>query len=183
MAVITSYSVDNDRRFRKAMLKTAKAMRNPKPAFREIARDFYKSQKAISMLKGPGLYPDITEQTKKRKRRKGMGKYKSGYPILWGDGTLLKSTLGPRNEGALLSITKKELVIGTTIEYGIYHQSDKPRKKIPLRKFIFIGPEAPRFATSEQMGRMERWLRILKDWSEVEINLITKKQAKGRRGK
>ncbi len=54
-------------------------------------------------------------------------------------------------------------MFGTTIRYGIYHQSDEARSKIPLRKFLFIGPEAPSFATSEQQGRLQRWLGYIED--------------------
>ncbi len=71
--------------------------------------------------------------------------------------------LGPNNVGSVLVITSLSLSIGSNINYGVYHQSDKDRHTIPLRKFLFIGPEAKRFATSDQMGRLKRWTDIISD--------------------
>lgn len=85
------------------------------------------------------------------------------YPLLVRTGRLAKSMLGPSNAGSISKVTPLSLVFGTSVDYGIYHQSDVTRRKIPLRKFLFIGPEAPRFATSDQMGRLERWLGYIQD--------------------
>ena len=59
----------------------------------------------------------------------------------------------------------------------MFHQSDRPRSKIPLRKVLFIGPEAREFATSEQIGRLERWTSIL---AEFEISLAEKEGFDGK---
>jgi len=73
------------------------------------------------------------------------------------------SLLGPSNKGSISSIGPLSLIFGTSINYAIYHQSDKARFKIPLRKMLFIGPEST-FANDEQKGRLTRWLNILNDY-------------------
>ena len=154
-----SYIVDNDKRFRKAIDQASQAFDDLRIPFGQILRDFYKSEQAIFKLKSKGQYDAISEKYGEYKQKK----YGFKYPLLVASGSLAASLLGPNNEGSVSKITKLSLVFGTSIKYGIYHQSDKPRKKIPLRKFLFIGPEASRFATSEQMGRLNRWTGYLMD--------------------
>lgn len=168
----TSYSVDNDKRFRNAIAVASKVSQDLRVPFGLILRDFYKSQQAIWKLKGPGKYPPFkgeinprTGHTKYQDRK--ISKYGFDYPLLVRSGSLAASLSGPNNPGSIANVSYLSLIFGTSIEYGIYHQADateeKPRTKLPLRKFLFIGPEAPRFATSEQMGRLERWNGILYD--------------------
>lgn len=161
MPVATSYIVDNDRKFRNAINRARKVTDDLRIPLTLISKDFYKSEKAIFQLKGPGQYPDLADSTKRQKRKAGF----SIYPILRRKGRLEKSITTPNHADSINRIINKTvLVIGTKTPYGIFHQSDAPRKKIPLRKFLFIGPEAPRFATSDQMGRTQRWLNILNEF-------------------
>jgi hypothetical protein len=161
----TSYTVDNDRRFRESLKKAAEVSTDFRIPFGLILSDFYKSQQSIFGLKGPGKYPAISEKYGDRKQ-KLVG---FRYPLLVRTGALAASLLGPNNKGSISKITNLSLIFGTSIAYGIYHQSDAGRSKIPLRKFLFIGPEAPRFATSETSGRLERWLGIVSDHIDREI--------------
>jgi hypothetical protein len=164
-AAFTSYSVDNDKAFRNAISEAAKQVGNLSIPFKIIAADFYRSQKAIWQLKSPGMYPDLAESTKRdRIRRK-----QPIYPILFRTGFLRNSLTNPKDPDAIYRVTKTSLTIGTAIPYAIYHQSDSPRKKLPLRKFLFIGSEAPRFANNDQKGRPQRWLGILKDYVFKEL--------------
>lgn len=155
----TSYTVDNDNKFKKALQEAAKVSTDFRIPFGLILADFYKSQQSIFSLKGAGKYPPISEKYGERKQ-KLVG---FRYPLLVRSGALAASTLGPNNKGSVSKITNLSLVFGTSIKYGIYHQSDEARSKIPLRKFLFIGPEAPRFASSEQIGRLQRWLGYIED--------------------
>lgn len=162
----TSYSVDNDRRFRDALKRAQDATTNLTVPFGLILADFYKSEQAIFKLKSPGQYPDYksgganSRYAKLKEREVGFK-----YPLLVRTGRLANSLLSKSAAGAIAEITKTQLTVGTSVDYGVYHQSDDPRSKIPLRKFLFIGPEAPQFATSEQMGRLTRWNNILNDWT------------------
>ena len=164
----TSYTVDNDKRFREAIERASKVTQDFRIPFGLILNDFYKSEQAIFKLKGPGKYFPFQGE---KNPQTGLTRYQAAkikavgfdYPLLVRTGALAASLLGPNNKGSISKITNLSLTFGTSIKYGIYHQSDASRKKIPLRKFLFIGPEAPRFATSEQVGRLERWVGYIDD--------------------
>lgn len=161
----TSYVVDNDRIFREGLKRALEVTKDLRIPFGQILSDFYKSEQAIFSLKSPGQYPDFknggSESRYAKYKEKKVG-FK--YPLLVRTGRLSASLLSKSAPGAIAVIGKTELTIGTTVDYGRYHQSDAPRSKIPLRKFLFIGPEAPQFATSDQTGRPQRWMNILNDY-------------------
>lgn len=166
----TSYSVDNDNRFKNAMKRASEVVQDFRVPFGLILSDFYKSEAAIFKLKSAGLYPPFkgvinpkTGHTSYQDEK--IKKVGFDYPLLVRTGRLSNSLLGPNNPGSISKITALSLTFGTSVPYGIYHQSDEPRNKMPLRKFLFIGPEAPQFANSEQQGRLERWLNILNDYT------------------
>lgn len=164
----TSYSVDNDKKFRSALKEASKISQDLRIPFGLISADFYKSQQSIWKLKGPGKYPQfkgkinpktgMTAYQAQKKRSVGFD-----YPLLVRTGSLAASLSGPNNRGSINKATPISLTIGTSIPYGIYHQSDEGRTKIPLRKFLFIGPEAAQFANGEQAGRLDRWLGYIDD--------------------
>jgi hypothetical protein len=186
----TSYEVDNDRKFRDALKEASKVVTDFRIPFGLISADFYRSQQAIFKLKGPGQYPKFQGPTisqmwkdpgrpDKRTRAsfgdktayqaRKMKKYGFDYPLMVASGALSASLLGPNNRGSINIVTNLSLILGTSIAYVIYHQSDAPRGKMPLRKVLFIGPEASQFATSEQMGRLQRWLSIIDDWHKKQL--------------
>lgn len=162
----TSYSLQNDVAFKAALKRASDTTQDLRIPFGLILSDFYKSQQAIFKLQGPGQYPDFKTKDGLPSRYK-EAKIKAvgfAYPLLFRTGTLAKSVLGKNNPGSIANISRLSMAFGTSIDYGIYHQSDSARSKIPLRKFLFIGPEAKQFATSDQMGRLERWNNILNDY-------------------
>jgi phage gpG-like protein len=123
-----------------------------------IANDFRRSEQAIFKLKGPGQYPDLKDSTKAEKTRLGYGV----YPILKRTGRLGNSLTNKAHEDAIHEIVNKDtLIVGTKVPYANPHQDGAPKINLPMRKVLFIGPEAPRFATSDQMGRLGRWNNIL----------------------
>jgi transposase len=60
--------------------------------------------------------------------------------------------------------------MGTKVPYGKYLQLGT--KKMPMRKFLFIGPEAGRFGTDRTRGRLERWVGII----ETDVSRRLKKK-------
>lgn len=167
----TSYEVDNDRSFRNALERAAEVTKDLRIPFGLISADFYKSQQSIFSLKGPGKYPPFKvnkdeKESKYAKRKKK--KYGFDYPLLVASGSLASSLLGPSNNGSINLIGPLSMIIGTSIPYGIYHQSDEPRSKMPLRKFLFIGPESTQ-GTDKTQGRLYRWNIILQDHIDKEI--------------
>lgn len=157
-----SYSADNDRAFKNQLDRAFAVVDDLTEPFKLIAADFYRSEKAIFKLSGPGQYEDFKRDKKGKsyyKDRK-QAKYGSAYPLLRATGKLERSVTSGNDSNAILIIGKNVLAIGTSVAYGIYHQSDEPRSKMPLRKFLFIGPES-QFAVGDQAGRLSRWNNII----------------------
>lgn len=151
-----SYNVDNDRAFRKSVEDAAKKTGDLRVPLTLISKDFYKSEKAIFMLKGRGQYPDIKPQTKAQKRRE-VGFV---YPILKRTGKLARSLTNPVDSYAVNYFEgRTALVIGSEVDYLKFHQTGTVH--MPMRKALFIGPEAKKFASDEQVGRLDRWTNIL----------------------
>lgn len=129
-----------------------------------IAQDWYKSERAIFKLQGPGGYPDFANPASERAKVKAVG---FDYPLLKRNGKLEASVTSDTAEGSVKIISRRQLIIGTAIPYGIYHNSDKPRRKIPQRKFVFIGPESRFFNEKDKAkegGRLTRWTGILEGY-------------------
>lgn len=155
---ITSYSVDNDRRFRDALEDAQRQVKDLRVPLTLISKDWFQSNNAIFNLTGPGGYPPASPSTIAKRNRKGQ----PVYPLLVSTGRLRDSMTNPAHPDSVnVIVNQRSLFLGTKVSYGIFHQSDKPRRKIPLRKFVFIGPEASRFARGAQVGRLERWQNIL----------------------
>lgn len=193
----TSYVVDNDKAFRSALNRVSGKVSDLTIPLTLIAKDFYRSEKAIFQLKGPGQYPPfknsqneyktmkngkqrhvaVTEMSPYQKRK--IKKWGFDYPLLVASGKLRDSLTDGSNPNAINQIQDKNtLIIGTSVTndkgvcYPVFHQSDDARTKIPLRKFLFIGPEAPAFATSDQMGRLTRWTGILQGYYESTLSSV-----------
>lgn len=158
---MVSYSIENDKKFQAALKRAREVTADLRVPLGLIARDFHRSQKAIFNLRGPGQYQDLAESTKLRLEEQG----KPIYPMLVRSGTLERAASVSGARGNITRIhDNRVLYLGieqALVPYAIFHQSDRPRKKLPQRKIIFIGPEAKKFANSDQVGRLERWLNIL----------------------
>lgn len=154
MTGFTSYSVENDKKFAQAIDRSLKAVNDLRVPYAQIAKDFYKSRKAIFQLKSAGQYPDLKETYKTRKQA-AVGFI---YPILKLTGALEKSVTGTSDPNNITRINPKILEMGTAIEYGVYHQEGRG---VPLRKFLFIGPESVKFGNKEIDGFPTRALNTL----------------------
>lgn len=153
---LTTYSVDSDKRFEKALERARAEIKDLSPALKDISDDFYQSQESLFSLKTRGRYPDLKPKTKLRKE--AMVGFV--YPILKFSGALADSTLAPNAPGSVLVITKETVVIGSSIPYGVFHQAGT--KHLPVRKFIFSSDK--QFDTEETKGRVGRWLNILNNF-------------------
>lgn len=151
-----TYGVDNDRKFRNALQRAKDEVADLTLPLGLIAKDFYKSEKAIFKLQSPGQYEDLTPRYKPRKLKKAGFL----YPILRLTGRLESSVTDPDDADAIFEIVNKDtLRLGTRVrsKTGVSYPTILQRK----RPFFFIGPEAPRYATSEMQGRLTRWNNIL----------------------
>ena len=160
------YNIENIAQFNAALDEVKREASDLRTAFKLIAADWRKSQKTIFQLKSRGGYTDLSERYKKQKK-KNVGFL---YPILRGATGNLEDSVTKRTDSNHVEIvTKQNLIIGTSIPYGVFHNSHAARKKIPQRKFVFIGPESREFSQKDrknQGGRLTRWSKILKETTE-----------------
>jgi hypothetical protein len=157
--------------------------------FTLIATDWYKDNMQIANLQGPGMYPDFKgdrNDTPKeqfaprgRKVKNGMTPYMVWkqahvgfvYPLLKLTGAALDSITIPGGPGSVRIIGPKTLVLGSSIEYLIYHQSSAPRTKMPYRPVIFNKAVYGGYANVYQT-RMKRYNRIIQEYLKKAIRSI-----------
>jgi hypothetical protein len=173
-----NWSIQNVDDFVARLDKLAQATNDFRVPFRLISSDFYRSQRQLFSLQSAGLYTDLSTKPFRalwRNKKEYGFLYEGGYkeyklintgfvyPILVGKSRdLSNSTLGKDHRYSVYFLGKQELNIGSRVPYGKYHQSDAPRNKIPLRKFIFIdGGAGDKSKGSGINGRRDRWLSII----------------------
>ena len=161
---LIQYEFVNNRQFGSALKGAIKQIGNLKWALEKISDDFYTSERAIFLLTSRGGYKDLDKDYAKQKERK----FGFVYPILKASGRLEKAITSKNSPDSINIVGKQTLVIGEKTGYGIFHNSDKtPRKKIPQRKFVFIGPESRWFAARDRAnkgGRLTRWTTTIEGY-------------------
>ena len=157
----TSYIVENDKAFLDGIDRLSRATKDFRIPFGLISKSFFQGNKKIFTLKSAGQYPDLKDKTKTQKQRE-VGFV---YPILKRTGRLESSLTGGNSPEAINVIGKKSLLLGTSVDYAIYHQSDEVRSKIPLRKPVFIsGPPLEKGKADSKSGRKQAWLNIMNQY-------------------
>lgn len=154
--------IQNEVAFKASLREAAEAVSDLTIPLTLIAKDFYKSQRSIFMLKGPGQYADLSAKYKPKKERK----WGFVYPILKASGALEASVTDPKAPGAInYIVNKKTLVLGTSVAsptgFPYPKALQEGTKNMPSRPFFFIGPESGK-GTTETQGRFERWTSILR---------------------
>lgn len=113
-------------------------------AFRAIVRSAFATEGASTGTTWPGL----AARTQDDRRRKGFG---PAHPILQRTQRLLRSlVLG--SDGGFVEASPASLAIGTDVDYFKYHQSNRPRFKIPRR--------APVLLTADDRHELLRPIRL-----------------------
>lgn len=168
---IVSFIPENDDEFQKSLDRMGEAMDDFRVPFNLIRNDWYVSNRIIFGLRSAGLYQDLAPAKKtepfnptttsnygeQKKRAVGFK-----YPILKRTGELARSLTSPNASGAENFVGRQTLIMGTSVEHAKFHQSDRPRNKIPQRKMIFIsGGPAEKAKDSRISGRLERWTDII----------------------
>lgn len=171
-----SYNIENDKAYSRAIERAQASVQDLSPALKVIASDFYRSEKAIFKLRGPGQYDDFKPTSVRNsqgvmvKRPSAYKKLKErilgqAYPLLRFSGALEDSVTSPNAEGSVYKVDKQNLIIGTDVKdqkgvlYPKFHQgNDQSKSKgiMPLRKFLFIDGD-----TVSLSGRSARWMNIL----------------------
>ena len=148
--------VKGDRELRQLFQEALNRAKNLRPAFISMAIDFYKSNRELLRLKGPGQYEDLKDSTKRAKKRLNF----KVYPILKRTGRLLGSVTKKTSPDTVFKMTGTTLTLGSSTPYGIYHQSTKSRSIIPYRPYVINeGVRGGRSRLWE--SRKFRWMRIL----------------------
>lgn len=143
MVGFTSYEVDNDKKFAKALDSAIKQIGDLRFAMGEISRDIFKNTKKNFILRGNGQYPPLSPKYKAWKN-----KINPSLPILVLSGRLRNSVTGSGTKDSIINIGKQSLLQGTSVPYARYVQEGT--SKMPERKFLFID--------IAQLGRLERIL-------------------------
>lgn len=160
------FALENEAEFKRQLERLSELTSDFRIPLNLIANDFYRSQKKIFTLQSAGKYPDLSEKYKERKFRE-VGFL---YPILFKTGRLAKSTLDRNAAEAEFYLGKTEMIIGTSVPYAIYHQSDAPRSRIPQRKVVFIDGGPLDEARDGKYGRRDRWGNILFSYIQQLLN-------------
>lgn len=159
MSVQVTVEIQNERAFNAAIARAKAVTDDLRIPLTLIAKRWFKGNQAIFQLAGTGKYDDLAESYKKRKQ----AKWGFTYPILKASGALERSITQATDSNAVSEIINKDtLLLGTRIEYGIYHQSRDARSRLPRRPFLFVGDEP--FAPNESRKNPEIWLNILNDF-------------------
>ena len=158
---IISFIPENDKEFKALLDKYSDKISDFRIPFGLIVNHWYRGNKKIFSLKGPGLYEDLSPNYKKYKKKD----VRFVYPILKRKGRLEKSLTSKNDTDAEYFVGRNSLVMGTKVPYAKYHQSDEPRKSLPQRKMIFIdGGPAERSKDALISGRLQAWTNIINDY-------------------
>lgn len=93
-------------------------------------------------------WPDLAETTQADRRRKG---FPPAHPILQRTTKLMRS-LVIGDAGGFVNMGPQHLEVGTDIEYFKYHQSNRPRRRLPRR--------APVLFTADDRHELFRPIRL-----------------------
>jgi len=172
----TSYKVDPGQAFINN-LKLAKGLVGDLTIpLNSIARDFFKTNKSIFELKGPGKYaplgglhasktvpgaPYTYRQRAEARKRRTFG---FDYPLLMATGRLMASLTPPPSADSVAEIINQStLVVGTTVPYAGHLQYGT--KYMKPRPFVFFGPESQEFGNDKTFAtRTKRWSDILRQY-------------------
>jgi len=177
--------IENYARFQKFLESAIKRVGDLSPAFNSIANDWLKNNRQIFKLKSKGQYQDLSTkpfvafwESDKRFRKFWEGGYKEfkrakygfDYPILKRTGRLEASMTDRNSPDSVIVIDATALVMGTNVEYGVYHQSLAPRKKIPYRPFIITKEgikTGGKYDTWQKQKR--RFVRIIRTYVQRQL--------------
>lgn len=121
-----------------------------------IAQSWFRSNRAIFTLKGPGKYADLSPAYKAFKARH-LG---TAYPIMRLSGQVEQSITDPTDPNSISYIlNKNHLVLGTSIEYANINAKGSKKNNLPARPVVLFGNES--VAPGPLNARVEAWKKML----------------------
>ena len=154
---MAKYEVDPDGKFSAAILEALKKVSDLRIPFNLIANSWFKSNRAIFSLKGPGKYDDFKNERSREQKIRAVG---FDYPLLKRKGLLESSITDKNDPSAIKIIGKTEMELGSSVSYGPYHQFGT--KNMSARPFILIGSE--QVAPSGINNRQLAWIQQVNDY-------------------
>lgn len=147
-----------DKEFQKAVDQTLKNVSDLTIPFNLITQSWFKSNRSIFTLGGPGKYADLSPGYKRVKQ----AEWGFTYPILKAKGDLMDSVTKPGDTNSIAQIlNKKTLVLGSKDPKAEFHQLGTNR--MPARPFVLLGLE--QVAPPEVNRRREAWIKVLSDFA------------------
>ena len=152
-----------DLKFSKYIEKTA----NLSPVFMQISEEYQKEVRKQFETEGAyGGQPWVGLSRLSIEARKRAGFAAGPILVMTGD---LKDSLTKRTSETINVVTPRMWIYGTSVRYGIFHQSRSPRRKIPRRAFLvitakfrlFVVRAMHKFIAEEEKGIISRMLRGL----------------------
>lgn len=141
------------KRFEAILQRLLKRSDDWRPLFHTIGKNFRQSRKSIFALDSAGGYKDLSPRYKKLK----ADLWGFEYPILRASGLMEKSIVEEDDPDNISIVERRSFAFGSKDPILKFHNSDKkPRKKMPLRKVIFFGPEAPSTMPKESQTFYDR---------------------------
>lgn len=154
--MVVKFEVDPDKQLQKALQKAAEEVKDLTIPLGLITQSWFKSNRAIFAVSGPGKYTDLSEVYKVRKKKE-VGFI---YPILRKSGALEQSITKPGDSNSIaVLINKTTLILGSKIPYGPNHQFGKT---VPQRPWVLVGAEQT--APPELNRRRLAWIEIISDY-------------------
>lgn len=156
------YEIDPDKKFQTAFKKAAEKIGDLTIPLTLITKMWYKGNKSIFQLKGPGKYEDYKPNSKYKERKIRL--IGQAYPMMLLSGQLEAAITEPTGHGAFNQIVNKtSLFLGVekdVLPYAGVHQYGY--KTTPKRPFLLTGVE--QVATDGQKKAVGIYLKILADY-------------------
>jgi phage gpG-like protein len=164
---MVNFEVDPQKKLSQILRDASKQVQDLTLPLNLIAQQWFKSNNAIFALKGPGKYTPFQgrkdKDGKTRYQKQKIADHGFDYPLLLAGGRLMRSITDPKDTSSVNQIiNKNSLVVGTSVEYAIYHQSKAARSVIPRRPMILFGNE--QVAPGSLNIRISQWQKILYDY-------------------
>src|SRR3990167_7515127 len=143
MVDAVTIEISNESAFKQRLHEISKKVNDLTIPLTLISQSWFKSNRAIFSLKGPGKYEDLSPKYKLFKTKT----FGSPYPILKLSGSLEKSITEPTDHRAISEIVnKKVLLLGSRVTskdgapYAIFLHNGTSRG-MPARPVVLLGSE------------------------------------------
>lgn len=135
----------------RTLLRWDERIRNPRRVWTAIHKEFlaleehqFESQGELS-----GGWKPLADSTVRAKERAGLDPR-----IMFATERLYKSLTHQGSEDMVYEATADQLLMGSTVPYGVYHQSRQPRQRLPRRPVVVL-PDQTKVAW---VKKLQRWI-------------------------